>query len=314
MNLNYLIYRLKYRCAQHLPLRAPVDVSMELASYCTNTCGYCYHSDRKNLPFTKGFMKAELAFKIIDEAYALGVNSLKFNYRGESTMNPHFHAITKRARDLAHGSVFIDRLTNSNFNFRIDRDDIFDGLANQTKVKVSFDSFIPHIFEQQRKGSDYAKTIANINKFYNLAGRKTRLVIQSVRTQANKDEDLHYEIKKRWPDAEASVRDVVEGRVGRDLSKVVVKKRDDSHRQSCLQAHARLMIHHDGKVGACCPDIGGKIVLGDANHMTVGELFNSVQARSLRVMLKNKDAFQLDPCKGCSSFESYRGFKPNWES
>ncbi len=314
MNLNYLLYRFKYRYGQYLPLRVPVDVSMELASYCTNTCGYCYHADRKNLPFAKGFMSPKLAFKIIDEAAELGVHSLKFNYRGESTMHPHFYAITARAKKLARGSVFIDRLTNSNFNFRFDRDDIFEGLTNQTKVKVSFDSFIPHIFEQQRRGSNYENTIKNINKFYNLSWRKTRLVIQSVRTQLNKDEDLHHEIKKRWPNAEASVRDMVEGRVNSDLSSVVVKKRDDSQRQSCLQAHVRLMIHHDGKVGACCPDIGGKIVIGDANKNEIGHIFNGPVAKDLRKMLKNKDAFALDPCKSCSSFETFKGFKPNWES
>lgn len=314
MNLSYFIYRLKYRYGRFLPLSVPVDVSLELASYCTNTCGYCYHADRKNLPFQKGFMSFFLARKILDEAAELGVHSLKFNYRGESTMNPAFLAITKWAKGLARGSTFIDRVTNSNFNFRHDRDDIFQGLANQTKVKVSFDSFIPYVFEQQRRGSNYAGTIANIDKFYNLKGRKTQLVIQSVRTQANKDEDLHAEIKRRWPEATASVRDVVGGRVDKDLSAVIVKDRDATERQSCLQAHVRLMVHWDGKVGACCPDISGKLVLGDASKQTLYSIFNSEEAKFLRASLKTKKAFDRDPCKNCSSFETFKGFKPNWDS
>ncbi len=314
MDLSYWLYRFKYRYGKHLNLSVPVDVSLELASYCTNQCPYCYHSDQKNLPFKKGFMKVDLAFKIIDEAAIAGVHSLKFNFRGESTMNPSFELITAHARRQAHGSTFIDRLTNSNFNFKYSRDDIFRGLANQTKVKVSFDSFIKEIFEQQRKGSNYEKTLANIDKFYNWPGRQTKLVIQAVRTQANKDEDLHHEIKRRWPDATASVRDCVEGRVNKDLTGTVIYSRNDSERQSCLQAHVRLMVHHDGNVGVCCPDIGGKIIIGNAYTMTIKELFNSKIARKIRQDLKNKSAFNSDPCKSCSSFETFKGFKASWDS
>jgi radical SAM protein with 4Fe4S-binding SPASM domain len=312
--LSYLIYRLKYRYGRHLPLKVPVDVSLELASYCTNSCGYCYFSDRKNLPFKSGFMKKDLAFKILRDAADLGVHSVKFNHRGEATLNPHFEEITAYAKQLARGSTFIDRLTNSNFNFRVDREDIFRGLCHQTKVKVSFDSFIKDIFERQRSGSRYEQTIQNINKFYNYPGRDNTLVIQAVRTNLNKDEDLEYEIKSRWPGAVASIRDCVEGRVNKDLSQVVVKKRDDSKRQPCLQASARLMIHHDGNVAPCCPSIKGDLLIGNANTQTVHEIFNSIQARQLRSDLKSGKAFELNPCKTCSSFESYKGFAPNWDS
>lgn len=314
MNLAYQLYRFKYVYGKHLNLKVPVDVSLELSSYCTNSCGYCYFADRKNLPFKMKFMDYNLAKKVIYEASQLGVHSLKFNYRGEATMHPNFGAITSFAKDLAHGSTFIDRLTNSNFNFRFDREDIFQGLCNQTKVKVSFDSFQKEIFEEQRKGSNYERTLANINKFYNYPGRNNVLVIQSVRTNLNKDEDLYGEIKRRWPNALASVRDCVEGRVEKDLSDVVVKHRDESDRQSCIQAHVRLMVRSDGSVGACCPDIGSRITLGNAKDMHISEIFNSQAAKETRKMLKNKSAFKTDPCKGCSSFESYKGFKPSWNS
>jgi len=315
MDLKYLAYRMKYRWGKHLPLRKPVDLSLELSSRCTNACGYCYHADPKSLPFKRGFMDTELALGLISEAGRMGVPSIKFNYRGEPTMHPQFRKITEWSKDMnnRHGA-FIDRLVNSNFNFRSDRIDIFEGLCNLTKVKVSFDSFIPEIFERQRKGSNYQKTIDNIERFYNWRGRKTELVIQSVRTQANKDEDLEYEIKNRWPEATASVRDVVGGRVNKDLSHVLLNERDLSQRQSCLQAHVRLIVHHDGKVGACCPDIGGKIILGDTNTQTIKEIFNSPKAKLLRKTLKDKSAFKTDPCRTCPSWESFKGYQHPWNS
>lgn len=229
-------------------------------------------------------------------------------------MHPMFNAITALAKGLAHGSTFIDRITNSNFNFSFNREDIFHGLCNQTKVKVSFDSFDKEIFESQRKGSNYEKTIANIDKFYSYPGRDNILVVQSVRTQRNKDEDLEHEIKKRWPSAVASIRDVVQGRTqDKSYSDILVRARE-TDRKPCQQAFVRLVIAHDGRVSPCCPDIGNKLVIGDVKEQKISEIFNSYTAKLIRRGLKDGSAFALDPCKTCPSHESYKGHKPNWNS
>ena len=317
MKLNHFLYRFKYRFAPSLALKVPVDVSLELASNCNQACGYCYFADPKNLPFERKIMPYEMAESIIRQAARLGVNSLKFNYRGESSLNPRFRDITELARKLAHGSTFIDRLSNTNFKFNTQREDIFEGFCNQTKVKISFDSFKKEVMEYQRAGSIHALALQNIDKFYHHPLRKkseTEIVIQAVRTNLNKDEDITGEVKKRWPSAAVSIRDMVGGRVGGDLSELENKKRDDTGRQSCIQAHARLIIHSDGKVGPCCPSIKNDLLVGDVNEQSLYEIFNSMEAKNLRKSLKDKTAFQNDPCKTCSSFESYKGFKPKWES
>jgi radical SAM protein with 4Fe4S-binding SPASM domain len=311
---RHFVYRTKYVNAPIMNLDRPVDVSLELSSYCTNQCGYCYHSAANDLPFKRGKMTKALASKILHDAAELEVHAVKFNYRGESTMNPHFEEITHLAKSLAGKWTFIDRVTNSNFNFKHDREDIFRGLCNQTKVKVSFDSFKKDIFEKQRKGSKYEETLANITKFYNYTGRDNELVVQAVRTTLNADEDLEAEIKSRWPNATASIRDVVEGRVKKDISEILVKRRDFDNRQSCIQAHARLMINHDGMVQVCCPDIGSKLIIGDANTQSIHTIWNSQKAKDIRASLLNKKAFELDPCKTCSSHESFKGYEPPWQS
>jgi radical SAM protein with 4Fe4S-binding SPASM domain len=311
--LRYAKYRYKYLNAPKLNLDRPVDVSLELSSYCTNKCGYCYHS-ASVLPFKKGFMPLEMAKSVIDQASELGVNSLKWNYRGEATMNKNFREITAYAKSLASGSTFIDRIINSNFNFRNDNGDVFQGLLNQTKVKVSFDSFRKDIFEKQRKGSRFEETIANIKKLHDWPNRKTKLVIQSVRTKLNQDEDLEYEIKSRFPDAAVSIRDVVGGRVDKDLSDVVVKTRDLDNRKSCIQAHARIIVNWDGNVTVCCPDIASKLVIGNVKESSVYDIWNSDKAKEIRKSLLDKSAFTKEPCKSCPSYESYFGFKPSLDS
>lgn len=315
MNPSQFLYRFKYRYAPKLNLTVPVDVSLELASLCNQRCSYCYHADQTNLPFVKGIMPFEVAKKILFQSADAGVNSVKFNWKGESTINPNFLNITRIAKALASGSTFLDRLTNSNFKFATDRDDIFEGLCQQTKVKVSFDSFRKDVMETQRAGSIHELALRNIEKFYNYSSRKkTEIIIQAVRTKLNHDEDIAGEVKRRWPEATVSIRDMVAGRVDKDLSDLESRKRDISQRQSCIQAHARLIFNWNGKAFVCCPDVAEKLCVGDIYQSNVIDIFNSKEAKAIRKSLKDKTAFTNDPCRSCPSFETYKGFKPKWGS
>jgi radical SAM protein with 4Fe4S-binding SPASM domain len=314
MKFRYLIYRLKYKYAKYLNLSKPVDVCLELSSICNQQCSYCYHGDKNNIPFKQSFMPTTIAMKAIREAADIGVNSIKFNFRGESTLHPGFLFITSFAKNLANKSTFIDRITNSNFKFKNDNDDIFNALCNQTKVKISFDSFLPGVMESQRAGSNKDLAIANIYRFYNFKNRKyTKIVIQAVRTKLNKDEDLYHEIKKRWPEASVSINDMVDGRTSNDIIHLKLKNMDNN-RQSCIQAHSRLIVNWDGNVTVCCPDIGSKIVVGDIYKDHISNIWNSKDAESIRDDLLNGYAFNFEPCKSCPSFESYKGFNAKWDS
>jgi radical SAM protein with 4Fe4S-binding SPASM domain len=310
---QYQKYRERYLTAHETKLHAPVDISLELSSLCNMSCSYCYHADKKNLPFTQQFLSPKLFKMIVSDAAELGVNSLKFNWRGEPTMSPFFWHMLKHAHGKASGMTFIDRILNSNFKFKNNDDMIFDALMHLTKVKVSYDSFDKGVFEKQRHRGDHDLTTANIDKFYNWPGRDNTLVIQVVRTSLNKDEDFESEMK-RWPSAVLSIRDMVEGRVEKDLDDIKHKERDYSERQTCIQAHARLIFDWNGEATMCCPDIQQKLKLGNIRDKKVSELFNSAKAKRTRRQLISLKAFSKYPCKDCSSFETFKSYVPSEDS
>lgn len=312
--LKKTIYRCKYNFANKLNLKKPVDVMLELSSHCNMSCHYCYHA--KKPPFQKGFMSFETAKRIIDSTAEAGVNSIKFNYRGESMLNPDYCKILRYAHSKARGMTFIDRIVNSNFTFRHWNLDIIEALCLQTKVKISYDSFRWKIFNKHRGGGEiiHAVVAQNITNFYHHPNRKnTEIVIQAVRTDWNANEDIEGKVKEYWPDAKVSIRDMVSGRTDSpgDLKN---KSRNKKERVPCLQAFARLIFDHDGNAQACCPDIESKIFLGHINNQSVLDIWNGHAARKNRKDLKSGLAFKYSPCDNCSSFESYKGFKPNWES
>lgn len=310
-------YRANYVSAPWLNHKIPIDICLELSSHCNMKCSYCYHNSSQ-VPFEKDFMDPKLAFKIIQQAADLGVNSIKFNYRGEATLNAAYTELTRFAAEKAHGSTFIDRLTNSNFKIAPSkRQNIFEGFSFLTKVKVSYDSFRKEVFETQRAGGDHVLTTENIDQFYNYKIKnnvETTLVIQAVRTKLNADEDILGTANSRWPGVEVSIRDMVAGRIDKDLSNLEARSRDPNARQSCIQAHARMIVHWDGRVSPCCPSIKNDLLIGDLNTQTIEEVFNSDKAKALRKALKDRTAFFKDPCKSCSSFESYQGYKAPWGS
>ena len=279
--MKYFLYRCKYRFARSLNLRAPVDISLELSSYCNAACIYCYHADSDNLPFDKGIMRPSIAKKILLSAKDAGVSSIKTNWRGEPTINPRFYYICKTAKDLG----FIDRITNSNFIFNPEKMGIFEGMCCQTKVKVSLDSFINSVYKEQRGCNMLPLVLHNVNKFYNWPKRKTKLVIQAVRTTKNVDEDLEHEVKKRWPSAEVSIRDMVPGRLDSDLTKLENKKLS-GERAPCLQAFNRLIFDHKGIAYPCCPDYKGQFPIGNIKCHSINDIFNSRLAQELRTRLK----------------------------
>jgi len=290
MNIQKFIYRFKYRFGKSLPLTTPVDVSLELSSICSMKCSYCYHSDPKNLPFTLGHMPIKIAEKIIKESAEIGVNSIKFNWKGEGTLHPEYRRILDLAKSLSGGATFIDRIANSNFKIPPRRRfEVFEALSTLTKVKISYDSFNKNVFETQRAGGNHTLTTDNIDLFYNHRARiksETKLVIQAVRTKLNKDEDIKAIANKRWPEAEVSIRDMVAGRVESDLETMEMKSRPKA-RQSCQQAHVRLIFNKEGVAFPCCPDVSEVLAIGDIRRATLKQIFNTLGIKWLRRDLKS---------------------------
>ena len=310
--MKNLIYRCKYHFGRYLPLEKPVDIALELSSICNLKCPYCYHA--KKPPFELGFMYKDVATKIIKQGARYGVNSIKFNWRGESTLHPNFSQLTGLAKRLSGGMAYIDRISNSNFAFKARREDILQGMLNQTKVKISFDSFMPDVFEKQRVGASHDVVLKNIDDFYHMPGRKTEIILQAVRTTLNKDEDIERIAKSIWPSIGVSIRDMVEGRVESDIEKLINKGRDSSSRRPCKQAFVRLIFDHLGNATACCPDTKKELDFGNIKTKDMLEIFNCDTAKRLRYDLKNGEAFKHNPCRNCSSFESFKNYISVWES
>lgn len=300
------LYRAKYNYGRYLNLLTPVDITLELSSFCNLRCPFCYHANQDNLFFERKYMPIAMAYEIIWQAAKFKVPALKFNWRGESTLHKEYVQILSYAQRFD----FVDLISNTNMNYHDPL--ITAALANQTKVKISLDSMDLQTYAIHRPKGNHALVLKNIDDLMSM-NPKCEVVAQFVKTKYNQDEDFTL-IQKKYPQIKISVRDMVEGRGGQDVGNIATKKRDLSKRIPCNQAFVRLIFDASGNAYPCCPDIRNEYLLGNINKQNIKEIFNSDVAKRLRTYLKSGSAFRLEPCKSCSSFESYKNFKPNWNS
>ena len=251
------------------------------------------------------------AIRVLLQAHKLEVPALKFNYRGEPTIHPRFKDILLFAKDLANGYTFQERIINTNMQFDSDREDIFEGLLAANKIKISIDTFNIELYNKLRKGPacNYKRLINNINKLYNHPKREPghKIILQFVRGEENKEENFKKKANFLWPGIDISIRELVGGRSSK-------YKKPKGERKSCIQAFARLMVLHDGKLQVCCPNYKEHpaLIVGHIDDLWgIKGAFNSPKAKIARKNLKNKKAFLTEPCKSCSSYESFKGWKQN---
>ena len=73
----------------------PLCIDLEVAAVCDLACPHCY---RQYIATPDKIMKADLVYKLIDQAADIKVPSMKFNWRGEPLLHPELPKFIKYAK------------------------------------------------------------------------------------------------------------------------------------------------------------------------------------------------------------------------
>lgn len=305
----------------------PLCLDLELSSYCNARCPFCYHSDEGFRDFMQGgydgnrrfaLMGTDLALRLIDKAAEMGIPSLKFNWRGESTIHPDYSKIVRYASDRKRtvlnftgagqyeredAATFFDVLINSNFDFH---PHALDGVMAATKIMVSLDSARPVTHKKIRVGLDFNNVIKNVRAV--VMNRHPNVWLRRVKCPANAGEDFVRDCEKVF-----GPRLSEDGTVRYHCAEHAVFDRSnepqalDIPRAYCCQPSQRLMISSTGKVFPCCMDIYEDICLGDAAQNSLLDIWQSRKLAILRAELRHAKTSQpmRGPCCQCRSWSAY---------
>lgn len=293
--IKFYLYRLQWYLAEFIDFKYPVHLDIELTSRCNLKCSFCFRNT-KNKKFKDGDMDFETVHKILNQAKWMGVKSVKFNWRGESTLSKLFVEVIERANKMG---FFVYCNTALSWNMPID---IIKSMAKNIRVlKVSFDSSNKKVYERIRKDAKFKMTMYNI--FWLCIYRdlyKMPKLIFSRRVIDGMESDKEYKdfIKKHFG-----------GKF--DIRSAMPRNENMKHqlireRKYCGHPSRRLTINWDGDVFVCCVayDLPFELYLGNMKHQRLKELWNDKKRKNLIKDLKYD--ILNNACRNCTSSDAYK--------
>lgn len=290
--MNYATYRKKWEGAAIDTPEIPLNIDLELSASCNLKCPFCFLQSKKYSKTPTRFMDVELAKDIIQDAIALGVPALKVNWRGESTIHPHFNRIMA----FAHNH-FLDLLVNTNGNYDSEKTL---GLACATKVMFSVDSFNDTTYKKMRPGGNLHKVISNIRTLIDFGHRN--IWVRRVITDSNKQEDFKSASAQTFGDRVKVAEHYCYDRVKTN--------KNEAQRVYCGYPSQRLVIATNGDVYPCCVDYHGTMKLGNVKTHLLKEIWDGFKIKMIRAALKSDSVISPSKqCQNCTSWMAYNSPK-----
>lgn len=295
-------YRLAWKkaAAEDFLPEQPLNVDIELSDVCNLRCKMC--AQGMGTVRGTGFMSNDVVCNIIDQCAQTGVYSIKFNWRGEATLNPFLPKAIRYAKQ--NGILEVQINTNG---LPSQKDIIIECAENGLdRIIFSVDGFSKETYESIRINGSYERILENIHNLVdwknNSAGSKPHIRVQMVRTKQNAHEVQEY--IEYWQQLVDDVRisDVMDRGQGKDLSvgdQVVIGRR------RCPQPFQRLTIGRDCRVSPCCADWDQEFILGDIRQNSLMELWQCDMINDLRKKLRNIQHHKIKICRSCPVKESY---------
>ena len=291
MNLQYFLYRLRFRAREYLPFgRFPVHVDIELAAKCQLACTMCPYGTGSFNEDLQGMMSPEMARVALKQARDGGALSCKLNFRGEPGLAPRLDEMVRLAKRLG----FIEVAINTNmtaFSLRRLHQLATSGLD---LMIVSVDGATKATYESIRINGEWEKLMRNL-EFLRAMPCRPRVRIQMVEQKSNAHEkgDMQRVFGRLCDELvfqQVMDRGAGEGRSGA--------------RKRCPQPWQRLIVAWDGTVFGCCSNWNNEYPLGNIKTETLQEIWRGERMQELR-KLAAKPASGF-PCKDCTVGSSYK--------
>ncbi len=291
----YLSYLRRVETVSHLPAR----VWLEPTPSCNFSCGYCPHGTEADIP--KGLMKMELFHKIIGELEG-SVNDVNLFHRGESLIHPRLPEM-------------VETLTRKGIKSRLHTNA---GLLTEDRAKAlietglsyisfSVDGYTKDVYDKNRRGGDFAETVANIRRFLELkknAGKGPFTIVQVMEVgEDGEGKDGRREAFRKNFEGLPLDRFVVRtphnwagdfSEFGRGID-----GNPNVRFTPCTFLWYSMTILYDGEVAACPQDFFCKIKVGNVAVDSVAHVWNNEAMRGLRRRMRERDVSGLSPCDTC---------------
>lgn len=275
----------------------PKVIYVETTNRCNAKCLMCPHEKMKR---PRGHMEWDLFTAIVDQCAQIEGRGLKLflHKDGEPLMDPMLFERIAYAKDRL-------RRTQVHFNSNA-------SLLTEDKAAAILDSPLDSIifsvdgasaetYEKIRIGLSYDRTVANIERFFEMRaerGRGPKASLQMVVSDINRHEMDAY--RGRWEGkADRVVFKPMHNFLVQETS-VHGKGLDRKQRYRCGMPFNVMLFYCNGDMGLCCWDYDHIVELGSIREQSLLSLYNSDRMSRIRRAMRRMDCSAIDPCNRCS--------------
>lgn len=273
----------------------PDIIKLESSNLCNAQCLHCPQTKLKR---PKGIMSYELFVEIAQQAARLGIRKFQLSYFGEPLIDPDIIKKIRYAKQLPFEQVRI--YTNASLLTTDMADALLD--AGLDVINISVDGLSKDEYEKIRTPLSYDVLLQNIHTFIMKRDERNKkkpcVVINHVAMNATSSQTA--EFLKLWRQRADIVKIHTEHNWGGHL-----KNAHSERVRPCSVPWSQMIIHWNGKIGLCCQDALGSVILGDLSHETLKEAWHNEQREQMRRYHLDRNFAAAGVCSSCN-------FVSNW--
>lgn len=276
--------------------RRPRFIQMETVTKCNAKCPFCPQHEIARDPAR---MPEETWKKIVDDTRGWGVT-----YRPFLTNEPF---VDKRQPEIVRYIKENDPTARVEYNTNgeLMTEELGRELleAGVDIMRFSIDGFSAPTYEPSRIGIAYGKVLERTTRFleiWDAEGYRDKCFteLRMIEVPENRHEIDDY--KAYW---------------GPKCTEVLVtqmyqwpwtgQKREDVVLKPCLKVLDEMFFYTDGDATICCWDVHGRGIIGNVNGDSVGEIWESYAAATMRAVLDDGRRDLLQLCSRCNAYDGY---------
>lgn len=261
----------------------PKVMLMETTNCCNHSCIFCSHS---KMTRPKGFMREELAYRLLEEAYNEGTREVGFYMLGEPLLDRNLEKYIKYAKELGFSYTFL----TTNGSILDDKRMISILNAGLDSIKFSLNGgneehyFFAHGKDDFQVVKDNIIRLSAYRKEY---GCNIKIYISSVLTKYTQNDDIMINnIFSPYVDDIIIYTCTNQGGNMNDEVENVLRIENTSsvlfNNRSCFFPFNRLHITYEGYLTLCCTDTQNFLIVEDLNNLSLKDAWNSEKFQQIR--------------------------------
>ena len=268
----------------------PVQIDLELNSGCNMACPFCRHGyediENKNVDI-------ERIKRLIDEAVAFGVKSIKFSYINEPLINKQLEHVVDYAKQ--QGIVNLYFTTNGTLLTPERRAKLL--ASHITKIFVSIDAATAVTYDKQRLSGQFDRVVTNVIALIKERGSKKFPIVRVsfLRNRLNLHEMQQF--KTFWQNKADVIAFQKMNEVPDQNTGILPDENNDDLK--CAFPFKQLVVDADGDILPCCTLYGKKLKLGNIQSMTLKQAWQSESMQKLQHIHKTNQWKNNPVCKRC---------------